>query len=329
MSAMTSALRRRRHLDVTPYLLVAPAVALILLIYVYPIVRVVIDSFLSPTAARGTSVGLANYTFVLNDPVFWKSAGNNVFLLIGMPVMTILALVIAVILFDQIRGWHPPHPLFTPYILAVPVIGVTFVYLYSYNGIVNEMLRAVGAGGLAKDWLGNPTLVMPSILSVIVYRELGFGVMLFLARMASIREELYEAAMIDGAGWWARLRYITVPQLRTVITFFVVIELITMLSWVFAYVYSMTGGGPAFASSVLELYIWKYAFAYRAIGIASAVAVLLLVATSVFIVVNCSSGGGGTGESERHRGCPDGARPARTGAALLLAFGAVQTALVL
>jgi ABC-type sugar transport system permease subunit len=98
--------------------------------------------------------------------------------------------------------------------------------------------------------------------------------------------------MIDGAGWWARLRYITVPQLRTVMTFFVVIELITMLSWVFAYVYSMTGGGPAFASSVLELYIWKYAFAYRAIGIASAVAVLLLVAISVLIVVQLLVRGG-------------------------------------
>jgi ABC-type sugar transport system permease subunit len=200
--------------------------------------------------------------------------------------MTAVALIVAVILFDQIRGWRIYRTLvFTPYILAVPVVGVTFVDLYGYNGIINEILRAIGLGGLAQDWLGDPHLVMPSILSVIIYRELGFGVMLFLARMASIREELYEAAMIDGAGWWARLRYITVPQLRTVMSFFVVIELITMLSWVFAYVYSMTGGGPAFASSVLELYIWKYAFAYRAIGIASAVAVLLLVATSVLIVV--------------------------------------------
>jgi ABC-type sugar transport system permease subunit len=286
MSATTTPIRRRRHWDVMPYLLVAPAVAFIVLIYGYPIVRVFIDSFLSPTAARGTSVGLANYGFVLDDPVFWKSAGNNVFLLLGVPVMTVVALIVAVILFDQIRGWRLYRTLvFTPYILAVPVIGVTFVYLYGYNGIVNEVLRAIGLGGLAQDWLGDPDLVMPSILSVIIYRELGFGVMLFLARMASIREELYEAAKIDGAGWWARLRYITVPQLRTVISFFVVIELITMLSWVFAYVYSMTGGGPAFASSVLELYIWKYAFAYRAIGIASAVAVLLLVATSVLIVV--------------------------------------------
>jgi ABC-type sugar transport system permease subunit len=286
MSSMTASTRRRRRPDVMPYLLVAPAVAFILLIYGYPIVRVFIDSFLSPTAARGTSVGLANYGFVINDPVFWKSAGNNVFLLFGVPIMTAVALIVAVILFDQIRGWRIYRTLvFTPYILAVPVVGVTFVYLYGYNGIINEILRAIGLGGLAQDWLGDPHLVMPSILSVIIYRELGFGVMLFLARMASIREELYEAAMIDGAGWWARLRYITVPQLRTVMSFFVVIELITMLSWVFAYVYSMTGGGPAFASSVLELYIWKYAFAYRAIGIASAVAVLLLVATSVLIVV--------------------------------------------
>jgi ABC-type sugar transport system permease subunit len=293
MSAMTSAIWRRGRIDGTPYLLVAPAVALILIVFGYPIVRIVVDSFLSPTADRGTSVGLTNYAFVLDDPVFWKSAGNNLLLLVGVPIMTALALLFAVVLFDRIRGWRVYRTLvFTPYILAVPVIGVTFVYLYGFNGIVNTLLRDVGAGGLAQDWLGSPTLVTPSILSVIVYRELGFGVMLFLARMASIRQELYEAAMIDGAGWWARIRYITIPQLRTVIGFFVVIELITMLSWVFAYVYSMTGGGPAFASSVLELYVWKNAFAYRAVGIASAVAVLLLLTTSVLIIVQMLVRGG-------------------------------------
>ena len=289
----TSASARRRRPDLTPYLLVAPAVALIVLIYGYPIVRIFIDSFLSPTKTGAKTVGVANYGFAVNDPVFWKSAGNNVFLLAGVPLMTVLALLFAVVLFDQIRGWRVYRTLvFTPYIMAVPVIGATFVYLYGFNGIVNTLLRDIGLGGGAQDWLGNPTLVMPSILSVVIYRELGFGVMLFLARMASIRLELYEAAEIDGAGWWARLRYVTIPQLRSVIGFFVVIELITMLSWVFAYVYSMTGGGPGFASSVLELYIWKNAFAYRAIGIASAVAVLLLVATSVLIVVQLLVRGG-------------------------------------
>lgn len=286
MSIPSPAIHGRRRLELTPYLYVAPAVVLILIVFAYPIGSIIVQSFLSPTADRGQSVGLANYGFALDDPVFWKSASNDLFLLLGVPVMTVLALVIAAILFDRIRGWRIYRTLvFTPYILAVPVIGTTFVYLYGFNGIVNTLLRNVGAGGLAQDWLGSPTLVMPSILSVIVFREVGFGVMLFLARMASIREELYEAATLDGAGWWARFRYVTVPQLRTVITFFVVIEIITMVSWVFAYVYSMTGGGPGFASSILELYIWKNAFAYRAIGIASAVAVMLLAAVAVLMVV--------------------------------------------
>jgi ABC-type sugar transport system permease subunit len=293
MSTLTPAVRRRRRIDVTPYLFVAPSVVLLLIVFAYPIGSIIVQSLLSPTASKGTSVGLANYGFVVDDPVFWKSAGNDLFLLTGVPIMTIMALLFAAVLFDRIRGWRVYRTLvFTPYILAVPVIGTTFVYLYGFNGIVNTLLRQTGAGGLAQDWLGSPTLVMPAILSVIVFREVGFGVMLFLARMASIREELYEAAVLDGAGWWGRFRYVTIPQLRTVISFFIVIEVITMLSWVFAYVYSMTGGGPGFASSVLELYIWKNAFAYRAIGIAAAVAVLLLVAVAVLIVVQLMVRGG-------------------------------------
>lgn len=299
MTPIPHSIRARRRFNATPYLLLGPAVLLIALVYGYPVIRIVIDSFLTPTASGGRTLSVANYGFVVDDPVFWKSAGNNLYLLAGVPIMTVLALLVATVLFERIRGGRIYRTLvFTPYILAVPVIGATFVYLYGFNGIVNTLLRGAGAGGLAQDWLGNATLVVPSILSVIIYRELGFGVMLFLARMASVKEDLYEAAMLDGAGWWDRLRYITIPQLRSVIGFFIVIELITMLSWVFAYVYSMTGGGPGFASSVLELYIWKNAFAYRAVGIASAVAVLLLVSTSVLVVVQLlvRSGDAETGE---------------------------------
>ncbi len=278
--------RRFKRFDPTAYLLVAPAVVLVVFMYLLPMVRVVVDSLHSPTKDGTSQLGLANYGSVLEDPAFWQSAGNNVFFLLGVPMMTGIALLFAAILFDRIRGWRVYRTLiFTPYILAVAVIGTTFVYIYSFNGILNTVLRGAGVGGLAQDWLGDPALVTPSILSVIVYREVGFGVMLFLARMAAIRPELFEAAMIDGAGWWARIRYVTVPQLRGVIAFFVIIELITMLCWVFGYVYSMTGGGPGFASSVLELYIWKNAFAYRAVGIASAVAVILLLAATTMILL--------------------------------------------
>jgi ABC-type sugar transport system permease subunit len=127
--------------------------------------------------------------------------------------------------------------------------------------------------------------VIPSIAFVIIYRELGFGVVLFLARLMSLDQEILEAAEMDGANWWQKHIYITLPQMSAVIEFYIIVELITMLSWVFAYVYTMTGGGPGFASTVMEFYIWKHAFAFRSPGIASALAVILLGVTTLLIVL--------------------------------------------
>jgi ABC-type sugar transport system permease subunit len=162
---------------------------------------------------------------------------------------------------------------------------MTFVYLLGLNGILNTTLRGVGLSALAQDWIGSAEWVIPSIGLVIIYREMGFGVVLFLARLMSLDKEILEAAEIDGANWWQKHAYITLPQMSGVIEFFVVVELITMLSWVFAYVYTMTGGGPGFASSVMEFYIWKHAFAFRSPGIASALAVVLLGVTTIFIII--------------------------------------------
>jgi ABC-type sugar transport system permease subunit len=159
------------------------------------------------------------------------------------------------------------------------------VYLLGLNGIFNTLLRLVGLGFIAKDWLGSAVWVLPSIAGVIIYREFGFGLVLFLARLMSLDKEILEAAEIDGANWWQTHWFVTLPQMSAVIEFFVIVELITMLSWVFAYVYTMTGGGPGFASTIMEFYIWKHAFAFRSPGIASALAVILLASTTLFIVL--------------------------------------------
>src|SRR5205823_3803727 len=112
---------------------------------------------------------------------------------------------------------------------------------------------------------------------------LGFGTVLFLARLMSVKEELFEAARLDGANWLQLHWHITVPQLRRVIEFFVIIEIINMMSGVFNYVYVMTSGGPGFSSQVLELYVWQNAFSFHQGGIAAAAAVLLLGVTIVFV----------------------------------------------
>jgi len=256
------------------------------LVFIYPVIQILRSSLLEKTAEGILRLGWANYRLVFEDQVFWVALSNNGKLLLSVPIMTALALFVAILLFEHVRGWMFYRAvIFLPYILAIPVVGMTFVYLLGLNGIINTLLRGAGLEFLAQDWIGSATWVVPSIAVVIIYREMGFGVVLFLARLMSLDKEILEAAAIDGANWWQKHVFVTLPQLSGVIEFYVVVELITMLSWVFAYVYTMTGGGPGFASTVMEFYIWKHAFAFRSPGIASALAVVLLAVTTLLIVL--------------------------------------------
>jgi ABC-type sugar transport system permease subunit len=135
------------------------------------------------------------------------------------------------------------------------------------------------------DWLGDPTWALWTMTGVIIWKELGLGVILFLARLLSLPAETFEAARIDGARFWRLHRYVTVPQLASVIGFYVVIEAITMVSWVFNYVYVISNGtgGPGDATQVTELYIYQSAFQYSATDLAAAAAVILFGATLVMI----------------------------------------------
>ena len=154
-----------------------------------------------------------------------------------------LAALIAALLFDRVRGWKAYRTLlFFPYILSIPVVGIVFGYVFQLNGLLNTALETVGLGGLAQDWLGSSSCAMWSIMAVIVWKELGFGIIVFLARLMSVNEEMFESARVDGAGWWQTFRHITLPQLAPAIVFFGIVETITMLSWVFAYIYVMTVG---------------------------------------------------------------------------------------
>jgi ABC-type sugar transport system permease subunit len=270
----------------TAYLLILPAAVFIGVVFLYSLARLGFVSVHSGNNGDEGPATLTAYRFIVDDPIFRDAVKHNLFLLLSVPVVLVLALAIAFVLHEGISGWRVYRTIiFLPYMLAIPVLGTTFVYLLSLNGVVNTVFGAVGLGFLRQDWLGDPSWVLSSIASIIIYHELGFGVVLFLARLLSLPEEVDQAARIDGCTWWQLKRRITLPQMRSVITAFVTLELITMLSWVFAYVYSTTRGGPNFASYVLEFYVFDNAFTFRSPSFAAASAILLLLATTVLIIV--------------------------------------------
>src|SRR5712691_5373562 len=269
-----------------PYLYVAPAVALLALVFAYPVVRVVDFSTRLIRGANGPYVGSLNYRLVWEDSTFRDALRHSALLLLAVPVLLVLSIFFAVLLYERARGWRIYRSvLFMPYILAVPIVGIVASYIFELHGALNSILRAVHLDGLALDWLGSEKLSLVTVGIVIVWREVGFGIVLFLARLLSMGDEPLEAARIDGAGWWQRLRYVILPELRGTIEFYVVVASITMIAWVFAYVYTITSGGPGTSSTVLELYIYNQGLRNSLPGMASAVAVVLLGVTIVSITL--------------------------------------------
>jgi ABC-type sugar transport system permease subunit len=268
-----------------PYLFIAPALAVIAIVFVYPVVEVARLSLFRVSTGGESFAGLGNYRSLFRDEMFLRALQHNGLLLVAVPIMLFLGLVLAVILFEGVGGWKAYRSiLFMPYILSIPVVGIVFGYIFQLNGILNQALRAMGLDFLAADWLGSSRFALWTVMFVVIWKEFGFGVVLFLARLMSVEEELYEAASLEGAGWLQVLFKITIPQLATVIEFYVVIMVITMLSWVFNYVYVMTSGGPGNATMVAEYYIYLEGFRYNLQGIAAAASIVLLAVTALLIL---------------------------------------------
>lgn len=278
-------LRRRRRVRLgraEPLLWIAPALAVVLFVFGYAMVELVRQAL----EHKGEWVGLENFRLTLTDPLFQTALEHNARLLLAVPVLVALALLLSVLLFEALRGWRFHRAtVFLPYVLPIPVVAVIFGQVLQLNGILNTGLRGIGLDSLAFDWLGQPGWALWTMTGVIVWKELGFGVILFLARLLSLPAETFEAARIDGARFFRLHRYVTVPQLASVIAFYVVIEAITMVSWVFNYVYVISNGtgGPGDATQVTELYIYQSAFQYSAPDLAAAAAVILFGATLVLI----------------------------------------------
>lgn len=228
--------------------------------------------------------GLGNYADLLSDGAFWISFRNSVSMVLAMVVIPgIIGLILASILFDYLgRRFGPGVASFLratyylPQILPVAVAGVVWNWiLNAQTGAVNVILKSVGVTR-PPDWLGDPTYAMPSVMLVLIWVQIGYPVVVFMSGLQRVDPELYEAAEMDGAGWWARFRSITIPQIQPE-TFVVVLTCTVAALKVFAPVYVLTRGGPEGRTLVPSYYSYLNFFDKSKVGYGSAIATILTV----------------------------------------------------
>lgn len=223
-------------------------------------------------------VGLGNYIALLKNPLFWKALGNTFyFVLVGVPLSIAASLGAALLLHSKVARMRAffRTALFAPVVTTVVAVAVIWRYLFhTQYGMVNWGLSSLGIAPV--DWLGDPAWAMPTIILFAVWKNFGYNMIIFLAGLQAIPEDLYEAARIDGASGWRQFRHVTLPMLGPVL---LLVGILTMAGYfqMFAEPYVMTQGGPL-QSTVSVLYLmYEEGFKWWNLGNASAVAFLLFV----------------------------------------------------
>lgn len=264
----------------TPYLLVLPAFALYAAFSLYPLARAAQFSLYEwPGFGPSTFVGLANYADLAGDNAFRAAIGNALVLIVFYAVLPlVIGLVLAAILRrGQVRGMGIYRTLiFLPQVIALVVVAVAWRHLYAPDGPINQVLRAVGLDSLARGWLGDPGAALPAVGFIGTWLETGLVMLLLLAGMSRIPQELYEAVRLDGAGPVREFLAITLPAVRGEIVVSLVLTIIAALK-TFDLVYLTTAGGPGNATTVPSYEVYHRAFELREVGSASAVAIVLTV----------------------------------------------------
>lgn len=223
-------------------------------------------------------VGLENFRELVRDDFFWNAYQRSfLFMLVAVPIQVILALVVALVLNDSSYKLGPffRTVFFLPVVTSAAIIGIVMTFVFSpFNGPINKALLESGLGNRPIDFLGDPDTALWTVAAVWIWKWFGITMIYWLAALQVVPQELYEAARLDGANRWHLHKDITLPM---VFPFAVVIVLITIVGSlnVFGLVQTMTGGGPYFASEVMEVYIYRNAFGQSGIprlGYASAAA---------------------------------------------------------
>ena len=276
-----------------PYIFVFPAVLFFLLFTAYPIVKSFILSFQKSEAGVNSFAGLDNYVRLFQDSLFYQSLANTlIILVVQVPIMIFFAIVLANLMNSyliKMKGLFRVS-FFSPAVTSLVSASVIFLLLLNPDyGIINYLLSFLGIDPIG--WLNSPFWAKISIVLVMIWRWTGYNMIILLAGLQNISNDLYEAARIDGAGKVRQFFSITIPQLRPVILFTVITSTIGTLQ-LFDEPYNLTGGGPVNSTTTITMYLYQNAFQYFDFEYASAIAYVVVVITALLSFVQFKVGDG-------------------------------------
>src|SRR4051794_7713201 len=276
------------------WLYLLPGFVLLTVIVLVPLVWNIYLSFTSYRGIRPPKfIGLNNWVRLMGDDKFWTSFGNSIAMIVAMVVIpTVVGLILAAMLFDLIGkkfGGKTASFLratfYLPQILPVVIAAIVIGWiLRPDNGALNSMLKAVGLGQLSHNWLGSPDTALASIMAVMVWVQIGYPVVIFMAALQRVDPELYEAAELDGANWFQRFRAITFGMIRPEV--FVVTLTCTIAALkVFGPIYVLTRGGPGTSTLVPSYYAYSEFFQSQQVGYGATIATALTIIIGVVAIL--------------------------------------------
>jgi putative chitobiose transport system permease protein len=278
-----------KKFSLTPYLFLTPALLAIAIFVLYPIFAVVYYSFTDYTIVNPPVwIGLKNYNWLIHDTTFWKALGHSFVYLLVTPTLIFLSIILAIIVNRKLPGISAYRALFfIPVISGSIAVGIAWRLMLDTNGIINAILLSVGILKEPIQWLAEPIYTLPFCMLMTIWLGVGYYMMIFLAGLQNIPDELYDAAQIDGCNSWQKHWYVSIPGLRPQITFVAVISSLAALQ-VFNEVFTLTNGTGGILQSgyTVVYYLWQQAFRLSHAGKASAIAMALLLITLVFSMMN-------------------------------------------
>ncbi|MDV2995562.1 MAG: Lactose transport system permease protein LacF [Chroococcidiopsis sp. SAG 2025] len=267
------------------YIFMAPTIIILGLFVLLPILIALVLAFYKIQILGEFTYrfnGFKNFTRLLNDDRVWIALRNTVeYVAIVVPIQTIIALGLALILNANLKGKNWFRIIFfMPTVTSSAVLTIIFLWMYNSNGLINSVLAFLGLP--TYNWIGDPNVALKAITIMNIWSTAPLFMVIYLAALQDIPESLYEAAAIDGASWWDKLFYITLPSLKSV-TFFVVVMGIVGTFQLFdqSYIFSRGTGGPDNSTLTVVLLIYQYAFKSLDMGYAAAIALILALAIAI------------------------------------------------